>query len=237
MIRQKFLDKFLLVFLQWDVVGVSAEDVLEERFELVDIVIFLASEFELVDLLVFGCVLLLLLDLFLVAFFQVLQDCVVMIAMFFPKLVQIITFSLLDSQLCISDLQTLFFEFGNDFGLGIFLIQCKVTLRLVESDIRWKNIVSFQQCLLNILEWHGFLFFNSEDENDWLNLFVRVLGEIILFWFEFLLGLEFRKIIKGYSFDHGLISVEFETVISSNCVNDLLDLADTQLLDLVTVQE
>lgn len=136
MIRQKFLDKFLLVFLQWDVVGVSAEDVLEERFELVDIVIFLASEFELIDLLVFGCVLLLLLDLFLVAFFQVLQDCVVMIAMFFPKLVQIITFSLLDSQLCISDLQTLFLEFGNDFGLGIFLIQCKVTLRLVESDIR-----------------------------------------------------------------------------------------------------
>jgi hypothetical protein len=56
-----------------------------------------------------------------------------------------------------------------------------VTLRLVESDIRRKNIVSFQQCLLNVLEWHGFLFFNSEYENDWLNLFVRVFGVIILF--------------------------------------------------------
>ena len=54
---------------------------------------------------------------------------------------------------------------------------------------------------------------------------------------DFLLGLELGKVIKGFSSDHGLVSVELELIFISDSVSNLLNLVDTEFLDLVTVEE
>jgi hypothetical protein len=36
----------------------------------------------------------------------------------------------------------------------------------VEPDIWWKDILIFQQCFLNVLEWYSLLFFDGNSEDD-----------------------------------------------------------------------
>ena len=100
------------------------------------------------------------------ALFQVIDDGVVMVTMLLPKLTQCITISFLDDQLTVPDLKTLLFESFNNLRLGILLINSEVTFSLMESDIWREHILVFQQCLLDILEWYGLLFFNTDGKDD-----------------------------------------------------------------------
>ena len=89
-----------------------------------------------------------------------------MVTMLLPELAQCITISLLNNQLAVSDLKTLLFESFNNFRLSVFLINSEVTFSLVKSDIWREHILIFQQCLLNVLEWYGLLFFNTDGKDD-----------------------------------------------------------------------
>ena len=98
--------------------------------------------------------------------FQVIDDGVVMVTMLLPEFTQCVTFSLLDDELTVADLKSLLFESFNDFGLCVFLIKSEVAFSLVESDIWREDVLVLQQCLLNVLEWDGLLFFDTDGKDD-----------------------------------------------------------------------
>jgi len=59
-----------------------------------------------------------------------------MMSMLLPEFVQSVSFSFFDEKMTVSDFKSFFFEFFDNFRLGIFLINGKMSFSLVESDIR-----------------------------------------------------------------------------------------------------
>lgn len=158
--------------------------------------------------------------------------------MLLPEFVQSISFSFFNEEVTVSDFKSFFFESFDDFWLGIFLINGEMSFSLVESDIRWEDILCFQQGFLDVLEWNGLLFLDSDSENDWFNFVIRILRSLVFFfWFDFLFWLELWKIIKWFSSDHGFISIKFEFFIVGNSFNNLLDSVDSEFFNFVTVEE
>ena len=76
----------IVLFFEGDVVGVSAQDVLEQALKLVNIIIFLSSELEfdnLLGLLSVHSSLLLILLLAVEVFSQIVEDSIIMVPVFF----------------------------------------------------------------------------------------------------------------------------------------------------------
>ena len=76
----------IVLFFEGDVVGVSAQDVLEQALKLVNIIIFLSSELEfdnLLGLLSVHSSLLLILLLAVEIFSQIVEDSIIMVPVFF----------------------------------------------------------------------------------------------------------------------------------------------------------
>ena len=83
---QQLFDKLFVLFFEGDVVGVSAQDVLEQALKLVNIIIFLSSELEfdnLLGLLSVHSSLLLILLLAVEVFSQIVEDSIIMVPVFF----------------------------------------------------------------------------------------------------------------------------------------------------------
>ena len=119
-VRQQFSDQFFFTFFQWEVVGVSAKNVLKKALEFVDIVVSLPTEIEGFDFFVFGLVFLFFLDLFLVALFEVFNDGIVMVSVLLPEFAECISFSLLN-ELAVSDFESFLFESFDHFKCEIFV--------------------------------------------------------------------------------------------------------------------
>lgn len=60
---------------------------------------------------------------------------------------------------------------------------------------------------------------------------------VFFFGFDFLFRFELRKVIDIFSSDHGAIGVEFELIVVSDSVDDLLYFVDSEFFDFVAVQE
>jgi hypothetical protein len=134
-VGKQLLHQLLFIFFQGNVVRVPAQDVLEQTLQLVDIFVSLSPEIECCDLLVLCDVLLFLLYLLLVTLLQVVDDCVVMVAVLLPEFAQCLAFSPLEDELGVSDLKSLLFESFDDLGLGVFLIKGEMSLGFVEPDV------------------------------------------------------------------------------------------------------
>ena len=96
MVRQQFSDQLFFVFFQWDIVGVSAKNVLEKTLEFVDIVVSFPTKIEGFDFFVFGLIFLFFLDFFLMALFEIFDDGIVMVSVLLPEFAECISFSFLD---------------------------------------------------------------------------------------------------------------------------------------------
>lgn len=89
-----------------------------------------------------------------------------MMTMLLPEFVQCITFSFFNDKVAVTNFKTFFFEFFDNFWFSVFLIDGEVTFSFMESDVWWEDILSFQQCFLDVFEWDGLLFFDTKSEDD-----------------------------------------------------------------------
>jgi hypothetical protein len=97
MIRKELFNQIGLFLWEGFVIWVSAENVFEERFYLVDIVVFLTSEFELLDFFVSSDSTFFLGFLFFVMIFsEIVDNTIVVVAVFFPELIEVFSFSFLN---------------------------------------------------------------------------------------------------------------------------------------------
>ena len=163
--RQQLSHILSLSLLQWSLVRVPAYDVLEKRFELVDVVILLSTKCELFDLFVLDRVPLLLFQLLELLLSQIIDDAVVVMAMLFPEFIEFFILSQSDLKLGITNKKTFLLHFFDRlFGTG-FLFNCEITLVFVKSDIRSINSEILQKTLFNELERNLFLFISGNSEN------------------------------------------------------------------------
>lgn len=138
----------------------------------------------------------------------------------------------------VSNFKSFFFESFNDFRCGVFLINGKMSFSFMESNVWWKDILSFQQSFLDILEWNGLLFLDSKSENDRFYFIVWVIRWFVFFFrFDFLFRFEFWEVIKIFSSNHGFISIEFKLIIIDNSINNLLNFVGSEFFNFVTVEE
>ena len=97
MIREELFNQIGLFLGEGFVIWVSAEDVFEQGFYLVDVVVFLASEFELLDFFVCSDSTFFLGFLFFVMIFsEIVDNTIVVMAVFFPELIEVFSFSFLN---------------------------------------------------------------------------------------------------------------------------------------------
>lgn len=90
---QKLFHQVCLFCWQRFVIWVSAQDVFEKTFYLVDVVVFLSSEFELLDFFVSSYTASLLsFLLFAMLFSQIIDNPIVMVTVFLPELIEIFSF-------------------------------------------------------------------------------------------------------------------------------------------------
>lgn len=134
-VAQKFLDEVGFGFFQGDVVGVTAEDVLELALKFVDIIIMLSSELEL-HLLVLSLDSFLLFSTLVEILSQVVDDTTVVMSVLLPEDTQLVLISLSHMQDCITDFEAVLDQ-GLEIGLVVVLdIDGEVSFSFVEPDIR-----------------------------------------------------------------------------------------------------
>lgn len=97
MIRKEFFNQIRLFLWEGFVIWVSAENVFEQGFYLVDVVVFLASELELLDFFVCSDSAFFLGFLFFVMIFsEIVDNTIVVMSVFFPELIKVFSFSFLN---------------------------------------------------------------------------------------------------------------------------------------------
>ena len=163
-IAQKLLYKLRLGFFKRDVIRVAAKNILELALQLVDIVVGLSSELEFhlfipcLSSLIFLCPL-------VEIFAQVINDSVVVVAMLFPEMTELLLISLHNCKSSVSNLQTIL-QKSLDVGFVIvLLVDCEISLGFVKPDIGRMDVMVFQQSLLDISERHCLLLINRKTEN------------------------------------------------------------------------
>lgn len=138
----------------------------------------------------------------------------------------------------VSNFKSFFFKSFDDFRCSVFLINGKMSFSFMESNVWWKDVLSFQQSFLDILEWNGLLFLNSKSEDDRFYFIIWIIrGFVFFFWFDFLFRFEFWEVVKIFSSNHGFISIEFKLIIIDNSINNLLNFVGSEFFNFVTVEE
>lgn len=138
----------------------------------------------------------------------------------------------------VSNFKSFFFKSFDDFRCSVFLINGKMSFSFMESNVWWKDILSFQQSFLDILEWNGLLFLDSKSEDDRFYFIIWIIrGFVFFFWFDFLFRFEFWEVVKIFSSNHGFISIEFKLIIIDNSINNLLNFVGSEFFNFVTVEE
>ena len=97
---------------------------------------------------------------FVKIFSQSIDDSVIVMSMFFPKLTELFWGRFHYLNFSLSYFQTTINNFLKIFFIKVLLVYNKVALSFVKSNIRRMNIVSLQQCFLNISEGDSLLFLN-----------------------------------------------------------------------------
>lgn len=159
MIAQQLLYLSCLGFFQGNIVRVAAKNVLELALQLIYVVVVLASEVEF-DLLVLYLSSLFFFGSLVKVFSQILNDTVVVMAVLFPELTQLLRGALRDLKCGLSNFKSLLSQFFEIFFFKIFLVDCKVAFSFVESDVGRVNIVIFEKAFLDISEGNCLFFVN-----------------------------------------------------------------------------
>lgn len=133
-VAQELSDKLGFGLFERNVVWVAAKDILEFAFKLVDIIVGLASELKF-NFFVSSLSPLLLFCSFIEIFAQVIDDSVVVMTVFFPKLAQLFLISLGYLHNCISDLQALLQKRFEVSFVIVILVNCEISFGFVEPDI------------------------------------------------------------------------------------------------------
>lgn len=118
MVREQFFHEIGLFCRQGLVVGVTAQDVLEQRFYLVYVGVRLATELELLEF--FGttraAAFLLHFLLLVVLFTQIIDNAIIMMPMLLPESVKFFPLSFLDFDNSLANFQALALQLGDEFG-------------------------------------------------------------------------------------------------------------------------
>lgn len=159
MVAQQLFHQVVLGLLEGRVVGVAAEDVLEEGLQLVDVGVHFAPEGEVVGAIL-GDVSFLLFLALVEVFPQVLDDPIEVVSVLLPELVEAGSFALGDRQDDFPHLEPLLSQFLDLVVMIMLLVDGEVSFCLVESHVGAKDVVIFEEGFLDVSEGHFFLFFD-----------------------------------------------------------------------------
>lgn len=158
-IAQKFFHKLGFSFFERDVIRVAAKNVLELAFQLIDIVIRLSTEFKF-NFFISCLGSFLLFSSFVEIFAQVVNDSIVMVPVFFPKLTELLLICLHNFKYSISDLEAIFQKSFNIFFFVIIFVDGEISFSFIEPDVWRVNVVVLQQSFLDVSEGNSLFLIN-----------------------------------------------------------------------------
>lgn len=136
MIREQLSDQLGLLLRQRLVIRISAQNVLEQTFDLIDVTIFLSTKFKLVDFAGFVTSTSFVSFLFFIELFtKTINNAIVMMSMFFLESFKIFTLKFFDSEHSLSNFKSLLLKLFNEFRCDKFILNGKITLIFVETSV------------------------------------------------------------------------------------------------------